>query len=1217
MASDRSLGDRERAVDVELATPVTRMSGKDRSSESRGDAEHRVDRILAEYLEKRAAGERVEADELYLAHPSVEADLRRLLPVLDSLAGDFGRRADVAFEEDPPARRERTLTIGETHAAADPGITLESRPSVTDSDSTRRLLDALGSEGLRSLRYSLLDEIGRGGMGIVMRVWDEELRRTSAMKLVRGSAQDGETPGDSRRLGRFLAEAQVTGQLQHPGIVPVHELGIAADGQVYFTMQLVRGSDLRRVLELARREAEGWNRTRVLSVLLKVCEAMSYAHDKRVVHRDLKPANIMVGRYGEVYVMDWGLARVRSRDELCSDPAASGAIRSLGSQERGSSSPFETRRGEVLGTPAYMSPEQAMGDPERLGPASDIYSFGAMLYELLAGAPPHCDGSSKADAREIIERVIAGPPPPISELASGQPEELIAICEKAMARAPQQRYESMSVLGDDLRAFLENRVVAAYRTGALVELRKWVQRNRGMALSLAAALVFLIAGLAASLIFSSRADAMRGVADARASEAETVASFLEQLFEDASPTHSLGKQISVGVLLEQGRRRIERELGDSPAIRARLLMRLARSYFWLGEFDSAEELYSAEQVARAEAAGPNDEDTILAGLNVASCMTNRHACEPADALLEELYARIQAGVGPQNRVMVEWLTRRCMLHAVASEIEPATSCAKRAVSLCRAHPEYGATLLADALSVSMHAHMLAGRFKAARAAIEEVLELYRVNLPAGDPRISMTLEKLATVLVDLQEREEAIQTIDAALAETERVCGPEHPHVSRALLVRAKILRTFGQVGLAEDSLRRALAIQEKTLSALHPWLPSTLNSLGTLLVFLERPREARELFERAIGILRQLHPDGHILLGSVLKNMAEAELALGARDEAERLAREGFEMMRSHGASDGDVGSALWTRAWISSESGRVAEAMPMLDEALELLRRGEDEWALGKALAMRARLACESGNGREAVTAAGEALTHMRSHGPIDHAFVADALHKLGWGLVISGETERGREALLESIEMYRRLPPRGHPWIVWPLRTLVWSMRSDARRALPYAEECLQNSRQTSAEWDPWLAIDIGNVAAGCSELGQGERAGELFGEAIRLDRARKAGTQYHLARMLYGLARLELDMQRQDVALGHAQEAVRLLETVPPNLSYDRVSALGVLGRIESRLADYESAERHVLEALDAAEREFGEGDELWTICRKVAAELYEAWGRPEQAASFRD
>jgi serine/threonine protein kinase len=270
---------------------------------------------------------------------------------------------------------------------AKPGL-LRHLPIVSEAPTALRSTD-LGSELVQRLdqrrqlleaapaRYKIADEVARGGQGVIYRVWDGDLRRHLAMKVVLGKGTDGEaaTPQspavNSRSLGRFLEEAQVTSQLDHPGIVPVHELGLDSSGQLYFTMKLVKGRSLSEVFELVRKAEDGWSTTRVLGVLQKVCDAMAYAHAKGVIHRDLKPANVMVGRFGEVYVMDWGLAKVLGQDDsknlrIVSDLSNTVEMRSE-RQERAEDAPdssLVTMDGDVVGTPAYMSPEQARGDLE-------------------------------------------------------------------------------------------------------------------------------------------------------------------------------------------------------------------------------------------------------------------------------------------------------------------------------------------------------------------------------------------------------------------------------------------------------------------------------------------------------------------------------------------------------------------------------------------------------------------------------------------------------------------------------------------------------------------------------------------------------------------------------------------------------------------------------------------------------------------------------------
>jgi formylglycine-generating enzyme required for sulfatase activity len=335
------------------------------------------------------------------------------------------------------------------------------------------------------------------------------------MKVALGRAAGPASDGNARLVARFLEEAQVTAQLDHPGIVPVHELGLAEDGRVYFTMKLVKGRDLEKVFALAFAGVEGWNETRALGVLLKVCEAMAYAHKKKVIHRDLKPSNVMVGHFGEVYVMDWGLARVLGRGDahdLRWKPGPTTAFASVATDLRAEregvpDSPLVTMDGDVLGTPSYMAPEQARGEIEELSPRSDVYSIGAMLYHLLTRQVPYVAPRMRVSNRTVLALVLQGPPAPLHALRKDVPAELAAICEKAMAREPAARYADTLELAEDLRAFLEHRVVRAYETGAVAELRKWVARNRPLAAASTAALLIALGGLAWVSVVQSRARA--------------------------------------------------------------------------------------------------------------------------------------------------------------------------------------------------------------------------------------------------------------------------------------------------------------------------------------------------------------------------------------------------------------------------------------------------------------------------------------------------------------------------------------------------------------------------------------------------------------------------------------------------------------------------------------------------------------------------------------
>jgi serine/threonine protein kinase/predicted ATPase/Tfp pilus assembly protein PilF len=334
------------------------------------------------------------------------------------------------------------------------------------------LTDVLGTDigHGRGGRYTDLGLLGQGGMGEVRRAHDPELRRTVALKSLKTDLRSND-----EIASRFEAEAQIMAQLQHPGIVPIYEIAELADGRTYFSMQEIDGETLESVVSRlhsnspvhewspvqGRNGARDWTFLRIVESIQRVCDAVSFAHDRGVIHRDLKPANIMLGAYGEVFVIDWGLAKVLSAPFESTDGSVD--------TKRTDGDSGTTQFGWIGGTPAFMAPEQAFGGSDGIDHRCDIYAIGAMLYHLLSGKAPY-RGTSSAD---VIRQVRAGGPTPLDIAINGGdileegadetvemtaarvPEELVELCEKAMSRDPDDRFQDAQALGAALAAWQE------------------------------------------------------------------------------------------------------------------------------------------------------------------------------------------------------------------------------------------------------------------------------------------------------------------------------------------------------------------------------------------------------------------------------------------------------------------------------------------------------------------------------------------------------------------------------------------------------------------------------------------------------------------------------------------------------------------------------------------------------------------------------------------
>ncbi|TVR08839.1 MAG: hypothetical protein EA401_13460 [Planctomycetota bacterium] len=346
-------------------------------------------------------------------------------------------------------------------------------------------------------RYAVERPLAAGGMGAVLEINDHDFRRHAAMKVIHSQHAQRQDA-----LERFLAEAQVTAQLEHPNIVPIHDMGVMADGTLYFTMKLIEGQSLGAVIKQLRSDdasqraaaQQEWTLENKLLAFLKVLDGVGFAHDRSVVHRDIKPDNIMIGAHGEVLVVDWGIAKVLHQADR-DDPLVR-QVESL----RDSDGMDMTLQGQVMGTVQYMPPEQAAGQVDAIDARSDIYSLGATLYELLCLRRSVTAGNVQA----VLTKVMIGDIVRLDAVDPELPADVVAIVHKSMALEQDQRYPSCAAMADDLRRFLAGQAVAARRRNSIERFGAFVQRHRGKVLAATTVVVLSAAAVIATMQWQSQ-----------------------------------------------------------------------------------------------------------------------------------------------------------------------------------------------------------------------------------------------------------------------------------------------------------------------------------------------------------------------------------------------------------------------------------------------------------------------------------------------------------------------------------------------------------------------------------------------------------------------------------------------------------------------------------------------------------------------------------------
>ncbi len=481
-------------------------------------------------------------------------------------------------------------------------------------------------DGERRSRYVLTKLHAIGGLGRIWVAWDEHLHRQVALKELTPRQQHS-----PQTLRRFLREAQITGQLEHPSIVPVYEL--ATDPQraePFYVMRLVRGKTLRKSLDEYHEHRRAGRQdplelSRLLNAFIDVCNAVAYAHSRGVVHRDLKPDNVVLGSFGEVVLLDWGLAKTGQQpDDLADDSHGAVALSEAASIEA-------THIGSIMGTPAYMAPEQAAGQHDQVDSRTDVYGLGAILFCLLTGRPPH---SVSKPLHHVLSEILEQPTPHVRSVDARLPMAIDAICAKAMAKDRSERYGQVGDLADDIQRYLVDEPVSAWREKWPDKLRRWRLRNPAVVSGFVALVLTSVAALMLGLF-------LLGEEQAATDEARRLAELAQQSSERRAFSETAARLDAERARSAEARERRQAELLAAEMVFRRGLALCEQGNVAVGQL----------WFARGLGMMPHDE-LALANVFRANLGSWSRRLTPLQHIFDQAQALTQAAFSPDGRLVV-------------------------------------------------------------------------------------------------------------------------------------------------------------------------------------------------------------------------------------------------------------------------------------------------------------------------------------------------------------------------------------------------------------------------------------------------------------------------------------------------------------------------------------------------------------------------------------
>ncbi len=754
--------------------------------------------------------------------------------------------------------------------------------SLSDAPRTRTL-DHIGP-------YRLLEQIGEGGMGEVWLAEQiEPVKRRVAVKVIKRGM-------DTKSfIARFEAERQALAMMDHPTIARVFDAGETTDGRPYLVMEYIQGDPITKYCDTQRLSTADR-----LELFIQVCAGIQHAHQKAIIHRDIKPSNVLVMiQDGKPVpkIIDFGVAKALAQ------PLTDKTM--------------FTELGQIIGTPAYMSPEQAEMTGLNVDTRTDIYSLGVLLYQLLVGVLPFDPKDLREAGYSGMMRVIreTEPPRPSTRFSSlgeasktsaekrrTEPAKLRSVLAgdldwvvmKAMEKDRNRRYETANGFAMDLKRFLENEPVAAGPPSKTYRAKKFVQRHRVAVVASAAFVAVLLAFVAALGVLFVRATRAESAAVAARDESEAVTTFLVDVFRVTDPGEARGNTVTAREILDKGAAEAEESFADQPGVQARLMTTIGNVYESLGLYRASEKQLLAALEIKKQTLGEGHTEVALAMNDVAYLRRRMGDYDEAEVLLRESLQIFRAAYGEEHiEVAHTLLSLATTLHA-QGDYEAAEPMYLEANAMAERLLEPDDIEIAG--YINNYANFLAdvSRAKEAEALYRRSLELKRQHYGEVHPEVAFALDNLAMVLHDQLDYEGARPLYFEAQEMLYKIYGTEHPEIAQTLGNVASFLMETGDFERAEEMIHEELELNLKLLGPEHPRVADSYQGLAEIAIEKGNTEEAERLALQALEIYRGALPEENTKIAGGKNTLGHIYMLQGRYEEAEPLLLESYATMEA-----------------------------------------------------------------------------------------------------------------------------------------------------------------------------------------------------------------------------------------------------------------------------------------------------------------------------------